>query len=137
MKIGAAFPSKYLKASDLNEKPWVLTMDRLEIEGVGANKDQRPVVYFLKTEKGLVLNKTNSNIIAKTYGEETDQWMGNQIELYPTMVDFQGDQVEAIRVRAPKRNAGAAAQPPARPVAPPQQHDTDRNGHDLDDEIPF
>lgn len=134
MKIGTAFPSKYLKASDLNDKPWVLTMDRLEIEGVGASKDQRPIVYFLKTEKGLVLNKTNSNIIARLYGEETDQWMGNQIELYPTMVDFQGDQVEAIRVRGPKRNAGAMPQPQQPRQPEPPLH---AGVPDIDDEIPF
>lgn len=128
MKIGAAFPSKYLKASDLNDKAFVLTMDKVTIEEVGQKKDQRPILYFLKTDKGLVLNKTNANVITKLYGEDTDNWEGHQIELYPTMVEFGGEQVEAIRVRAPKKNAGAAP----KPQEPPPHTD-----HDIDDEIPF
>lgn len=129
MKIGAAFPSKYLKASDLNDRPFVLTMDKVKIEEVGQKQEERPILYFLKAEKGLVLNKTNSRVIEKLYGEETDAWEGNQIELYPTMVEFGGEQVEAIRVRAPKKNAGAPAQPPRQPDPPLNQ--------DIDDDIPF
>ena len=133
MKIGAAFPSKYLKASDLNDKPFVLTMDKVTIEEVGKQQDERPILYFLKAEKGLVLNKTNANVIAKLYGDDTDGWEGNQIELYPTMVDFGGEQVEAIRVRAPRKNAGAGAQPRQQEPPPPAPHDYD----DMSDPIPF
>lgn len=130
MKIGAAFPSKYLKASDLGDKSYVLTMDKVTIEDVGKTKDERPILYFLKADKGLVLNKTNANIIAKLYGDDTDAWEGQQIELYPTMVDFGGEQVEAIRVRAPRVNKGAPVQQPK--PEQPKHHD------DLDgDSVPF
>lgn len=132
MKISAAFPSKYLKASDLNDKPFALTMDRVAIEEVGKQQDERPVLYFIKAEKGLVLNKTNSNIIAKLYGDDTDSWRGQRIELYPTMVDFGGEQVEAIRVRAPRAPQGQQMPAPPPPPPPPADH-----YHDIDDEIPF
>jgi hypothetical protein len=52
--------------------------------------EEKPVVSFRETDKTFVLNKTNSNTIAGLYGNETDQWVGKQIVLFPTEVEFQG-----------------------------------------------
>jgi hypothetical protein len=57
------------------------------------------VLFFREEEKGLVLNKTNTTIIAKLYGDDTDDWVGKPVTLYATEVQFQGDMVDAIRVR--------------------------------------
>lgn len=120
MNIDGAFPSNYIKASDLQGKATTVTMERVEIEEIKSRNgnDTKPVLYFLGKEKGLVLNKTNSRAISALYGNETDDWQGQAIELFSAMVDFAGDQVEAIRVRAPRR---PPAKPPARPAAPPPQ----------------
>lgn len=112
MNINGAFPSTYLKAADLQGRTVTVTMDHVKIEEVGDGP--KPVLYFQGKEKGLVLNKTNSNNIAFIYGPETDHWQGNPIQLFPTMVDFQGKSVEAIRVRgAPRQNGNGHAQQPA------------------------
>jgi hypothetical protein len=81
-------------------------------------------------DKGLVLNKTNANNIAAVYGDDTDDWIGGGIQLFPTMVDYQGRSVEAIRVRVAPRKAASAPQP--KPMAESRQ-----TGDDLDDSIPF
>lgn len=104
MKISGAFPSKYLKAADLDDKELNVIMQRVEMEDVGG-EDKKPVLYFKDQQKGVVLNKTNSRIIAKTFGDDTDDWGGKTITLYPAMVEFKGDMVEAIRVRVPKSKA--------------------------------
>lgn len=116
--IHDAFPSNYLKASDLQGAQPVVTIDRVEFEAVGRTKEMKPILYFRGKEKGIVLNKTNANNIAHLCGTpETDQWAGCQIRLYATHVEFQGETVEAIRIKAaPPRAAGARA---AAPVAPP------------------
>jgi len=100
MNINDVYPSKYLKASDLQGKEITVTMDRVEEESVGQDGDTKPVLYFQGKQKGIVLNKTNSNNIMGAYGAETDNWSGKQIVLYSTYVDFAGKSVEAIRCRA-------------------------------------
>lgn len=123
MKMSQAFPSKYLKAADLQDRNVKLVMNRVELEDVGGD-DRKPVLYFEKAVKGLVLNKTNAKVIVSAYGDNTDGWEGKELILFPAMVDFRGDQVEAIRVKIPKNNA-----------PPPPVHD-EVSGH-LDDDIPF
>lgn len=106
MNINDVFPSNYLKASDLGQSQPVVTIDRVEVEPVGRGKEMKPVVYFAGKQKGMVLNKTNSKKIAEISGSmDTDDWHGVQIRLFATEVDFQGDTVEAIRVKS------AAAKP--------------------------
>jgi len=102
MNIHDAFPSMYLKASDLGDAQPVASIDRVEMEPVGRQKEMKPVVYFLGKTKGMVLNKTNSKKIADIAGTpDTDEWHGVQVKLYATEVDFQGETVEAIRVKSP------------------------------------
>ena len=104
MNINSAFPSNYLKASDLGEAQPVVTIDRVTVEPVGRDKEMKPVVYFQGKTNGIVLNKTNSKKIAEIAGShETEDWTGVQIKLYATEVEFSGEQVEAIRIKSPKQ----------------------------------
>lgn len=111
MDINSAFPSKWLKADEIEEDNLVLTMSMVQMEeiGQGDDKDTKPVLYFKETEKGLVMNKTNATTIAKLYGPDTMKWGGKKIALFATEVDFRGTQTLAIRVRmkAPKPPVGA------------------------------
>lgn len=100
MLISEAFPSEFLKAADLHDRQVSVVMDHVEIRDVG--DATKPVLFFRGKSKGLVLNKVNSNNIALVYGDETDDWAGQELLIYPTMVDFQGRSVPAIRVKAPK-----------------------------------
>ena len=99
--VNDMFPSKYLKASDIGDTDLELTIIAVDEEtlGQGNDADIRSVVYFSETPKGLVLNKTNARAIASLYGDESDDWAGNQIRLYATEVDFKGEQMLALRVR--------------------------------------
>ena len=69
---------------------------------MGDDGKQKPVIYFRGKEKGLVCNATNYDVIADAYGDETDDWAGQPIELYPTKVPFKGQLTDAIRVRIPQ-----------------------------------
>lgn len=118
MKISSAFPSTYLKASDLQQRRVRVTMGHVAMEDLGG--DLKPILYFQGKEKGLVLNKTNSNAIMAVYGDDTDQWLGQSIELYEAQVDFQGRTVAAIRVFVPRQVAAqvAAQYAPVHAAAP-------------------
>ena len=105
------------------------------------------VVYFRGKQKALVLNKTNASYLAAAISDETDDWPGHEIVLYPTKVNFQGKMVDAIRVEMPRRpavpssrdkpqqNAYAQASQPPVNAGPPIGADSGSAG--LDDEIPF
>lgn len=106
MNIDSAFPSNYLKASDLGDATPIVTIDRVEIEAIGRNKEMKPVLYFSGKEKGVVLNKTNANKIAQLVGSrDTNDWKGCQVRLYATETEFGGETVECIRIKG----AGTAA----------------------------
>ena len=141
MDIDQAFPSKYLKAADLQGRNMQLLIDRVEIEevGFGHSKDHKPVVYFQRAKKGLVLNVTNKNTIKAAYGKDTDAWANKPLVLFPAMVDFAGETTEAIRVRVPKPQQAKAPVATAPTVVEEPVYD-ERNPppvDDMDDEIPF
>lgn len=139
MKISDAFPSNYLKASDLNGKAVRVTIDSVTMEKLG--DDQKAILHFVGKDKGLVLNKTNTYRIVEAVGsDETNDWEGWSITLYACKVDFQGKRVDAIRVddrpgssRAPQRSTRNAVPPP--PVS--DDFDDRPVPSDDDDPIPF
>lgn len=135
--VNNLYPSNYLKAADLQGRTAKVNIARVVTETIG--HDEKAVLYFQGKEKGMVMNKTNGMTIAQMYGPETDDWAGGEIELYPTMVDFQGKQVEAVRVRIPPRaptsrptNVVPNARDRAAMAAQASQAEPD-----LDDDIPF
>ena len=98
MNTNDLFPSNYIRSGDLKGVARRLIMDRIEMEDVSED-DTKPVLYFQGAKKGLVLNKTNSNLISSKYGPETDGWAGKEIELFPTQTEFKGQTVDCLRVR--------------------------------------
>ena len=115
MRVSDAFPSKFLKADDLQGRTVKLTIDHVEMDEVG--DDRKPIVYFQDAKKGLVLNVTNARAIAALAGDEMSTWGDMPIELFSTPVSFQGRTVDAIRVRPldpahAKKTAPAATSTP-------------------------
>lgn len=96
MNINDVFPSKYLKASDLQGKAVKVVIDRVVVEKMG--EDNKPVVYFKGKEKGMALNKTNAQMIAAHYSPETAGWAGKEIKLYAGKVNFNGQMVDSLKV---------------------------------------
>lgn len=128
MNINDAFPSHYLKASDLGDVQPVVTIDRVEIEAVGRDKEMKPVVYFIGKEKGIVLNKTNSKKIAQIASSpDTDDWRGVRVTLYVAETEYGGDTVDCIRIKSGKAERGVRrVEPEPEPVsAAAQMDDTD------------
>lgn len=118
MRIGEAFPSKYLKAQDIPAAQMIpVIIDRIEIDNVGTEEkpEHKPVMFFKGKQKGLVLNKTNAEAISVVYGDETDSWIGRSISLFAATTSFQGKTMPCLRV------AVAKATPPAQRQAPPPQ----------------
>jgi hypothetical protein len=127
-----AFPSKYLKATDLMDGPVVVTIKLAELEtikGFDGKSQPKVIVYFSKKYKPLVLNRTNFDSIADIANSgETEDWPGTKVELFVIPVTFNGKTSDGIRIRKP----GAEQKP--KKAAAPQAADTKP---DYNDEIPF
>jgi arabinogalactan endo-1,4-beta-galactosidase len=109
MKMNEIYPSKYLKADDLQGREVRVTMQAVELEKIG--DDNKPVLYFKGKDKGVVLNKTNASTISVAYGDDTEDWYDQPIILFSVMVDFQGKVAPAIRCRVPTAKDNRAVAP--------------------------
>lgn len=123
MKTSEAFPSDYLKASDLNGRAVVVTIANVELVELGKDRDKETklLITFVGKQRGLICNKTNSRTIEKVLGsDDTDDWIGHKIIIEPREVEFGSDMVWAIRVSLKNPELPQAA-PKPRPPQPPQR----------------
>jgi len=141
MKRSEVFPSKYLKASDLNGKSAVVTIERVTFEKLRApdGKEQEKVVLaFVKAKKTLPLNLTNYNAVTDIVGDdETDKWPGHQIELFADKTQMAGKTVDCVRIRPPPQREAFRSKPPGpQPSGPPPALQQSL-AEEMDDDIPF
>lgn len=110
MKLTEMFPSKYLKADDLDsDTPVIIANIKFErMQSEDGKEEDKPVLYFLRVEKGLVLNKTNATIISEQHGDDTDNWNGKKITLTKERVTAFGKSQWAIRVKAIAPQSGGS-----------------------------
>ena len=137
MKVTDLMKSKYLKQGDIGDEEVPVTFKKVVKENV-ARKDADPeykaVAYFHEFEKPMVLNATNLKRIAKTLGDDTEDWIGNSMILYvDETVEFGGEQKGGLRLKR---------QPlPASVLRKPTQSDINRKLSDAADEdaekLPF
>ena len=98
MNMDQLFPSKFFRCVDLNGKLRRVTIIAIKREDIGG--EQKVLISFADESKMLICNKTNARSISKALGStETRNWIGKDIILVPTEVDFRGEMVDAIRVR--------------------------------------
>jgi hypothetical protein len=104
MKRDDVFPSRWLKAADLAGKPALFTVATATFEalrGQDGTESKKMVLRFDNERKALVLNATNWDACAEILGDDTDDWIGGEVELYPTKTQMGGRTVDCIRVRRP------------------------------------
>lgn len=110
MDYDELFPGRFLKSGELKGRDVTLKITGVFIEelpdkkGTKINKDRervrvRGILSFEKTEKQLVLNKTNGECLKAMFGRDTDAWMGKRVTFFPATVDAFGEETLAIRVR--------------------------------------
>lgn len=101
MKTSDMIQSKYLKKEDF-DTPAVLTIKDCSLEEVGKG-EERWVLFFKERAKGVVLNVTKIRLLEKTYGQDTDEWIGKRVKLYHDPdVTFGTQIVGGIGMKVPK-----------------------------------
>lgn len=122
--------SKFLKQADV-EPPILVTMDGYKKQNV-AKEDDAPqnkyVLFFKETDKGLVLNATNGQLIADIVGSpDLDQWEGKKVVLFnDPSVFYAGKKTGGVRVRAPKSGGKGKAVPEEKPEDALTDEDVDK-----------
>lgn len=136
--INDVFPSKYLKTSDLGGIEPVVTIERVEWEPVGRDREMKAVVYFAGKKKAIVLNKTMANKLTEITGSAmTEEWAGHKVKLFAAEATFGGDTYDVVRIKAAPKAAKVNGKAKPAIVAPPPVELPDDFNEVNEDEIPF
>jgi hypothetical protein len=135
MNVDEAFGGKYLKAAHIKGKVVRVTIESIERERVGPDKELLWAMRFLNKEKAFILKPTNAGLVEEFLGTgEFSEWIGREIFLHVERVEFNTKMVDAIRVKID----GAPRQQPPEP-APEQEEfeDEEDGGPEGADNIPL
>jgi hypothetical protein len=93
---------RYIGAYALpNGEDITVTIEKVQLETVtmmGGKKEDHTIAY-LKGQKPMILNVTNSKSIHKLYGPFIEDWAGKPITLFASTAKMGGEMVECLRIR--------------------------------------
>jgi hypothetical protein len=129
------YASTYIKPDNVRDGPiQTRIVNVFESEQYG-----RPVLE-LETGSQFTLNDGNTNTLIKAWGHNSDDWIGQEIELLlGTYKDWRDDtEKETVKVRviSPAKTAQNGGTSASKPPLPPSRVATSPKP-DLSDEVPF
>lgn len=66
------------------------------------NDEDKLILRLSGIENPLVLNQTNLSILIATYGDDTDEWLGNAVVINLVKVSYNGQLVDGIQLSPTK-----------------------------------
>ena len=103
MRRSDAFPSQFLGKADV-QTPIVGVVELVQMQDIKCDhgNESKPVMFFSNGIKPFILNNTNWMVIEDSYGDDSDKWAGQQVEMYfdPSIM-FGGKRAGGVRVRIP------------------------------------
>ncbi len=104
MNISQLYPRKYATGEDLKGKPVKVTIARVTVEKMRPNpaspEVEKPVLYVESGQRGIVLSRTLATQIAGILqADDTNDWLGKQVVLYPQPMQVAGQSRVAIRAK--------------------------------------
>ncbi len=97
--------SNFLKAEDLKGLKIRCIISATECDDFFKEGKENIALTFQGKEKKLLLNKTNANAIASSYGDEETEWVDKEILMFPSTTEYNGKTVPCIRVMIDKPEA--------------------------------
>jgi hypothetical protein len=117
--------SSFLKKEDIGDRRVKVIISRVGVTTFD-DSSKKLVLHFQGKEKGVALNRTNTQVLAGAFGQESDGWLGQQVELWvDPYVTFGGKMVGGLKITPIRSAPIPQAPPPVAPAAP------------FDDDIPF
>lgn len=119
MRKSMALPSKYLNGNDIGAAIYKLTIKSVMMEKMENDGAMKPVMYFTNAEKGLVVNATNWDNMALVFDDESENWIGKEIEMFTEATRTpSGQPTRGVRIR-PVAGPATAAQFAQAPLGAP------------------
>jgi len=118
MKLGDAFPSKYLSGKDIGDNLVRVKIKDIEMDDVSGDGEMKPLMYFEGKKKALILNKTNYSRLGLFFpdfaaSDDSDDLIGKEVIIYTELITFQGSTNPACRLKAiPKEKAEGEPEDP-------------------------
>ena len=136
-----AFPSKWLGAVDV-ERPIaaeIVEVNQEMVKGRDGLTEPKTVVYFRGIKKPLILNRINFDSIAAISGQDdSEDWPGTRVELYPTVTELAGKATPCIRIRKPAKSTAKPGAKAAKQLEPEPEDDSENPAPaDGDESISF
>src|SRR5262245_30239245 len=103
-KVSEVYGGAYLTGADLTGKSHRLRIDAVTVEQVGDDREEKLIVSFTGAKKSLCLNKTNASTLVSAFGDDTNCWFNQTVELFTVPVNFNGRTYDGIRMRAVNDN---------------------------------
>ena len=100
MPNARTFITPFINASLLKDAPLKAPIDRVEEKELDGS--MKLVMFVAGLVKGLPLNVVNTNTLCDRLGDNTDDWIGAEVELYSDRCQFKGKMVNCVRVRFPQ-----------------------------------
>lgn len=103
--INDLMPKRFFNADDILS-PRVLTIIRVERVNTAAKDKEAEIkaaVYFENEERGVVLNGERRDTLVDLYGRDTDNWLGQSVEIFRGETKFGGKKVGCVSFRAPAK----------------------------------
>lgn len=99
-----SYAGRFVSPIDIDDKPATVKIrgfgeENLQSWQKGSEARDRLIIYFEKTERGLVLNKTNFRKLVELFGWATENWVGKEITLAAGKTKAFGRVVDTIEVR--------------------------------------
>jgi hypothetical protein len=131
MKMTKYAGASFIGVDDVQDGP---------IRGTAAAVDlgsfDKPVITFSNGMK-FSLNKTNVSTLIEAFGDDSDDWIGEKVELYAGTIRFKNEDQPAVLVRPLVRAAGEKKVKPPKPKSGPSADIDDPVPSDIDDQIPY
>lgn len=164
MKKSDALPTEHISGNEIGNHRLTLTVSHIAMKKLG-DGTEKPVMYFVGKDRGMVINSGNWDAMANVYGDESSNWHSKPIELFavptqtPAGVPTLGCRISPVagpetaaafqaaaapltqpgNNMGPGEQAAQAAQKLAEQVGTPptQEQDQALSNQVLDDDIPF
>jgi hypothetical protein len=102
MRVKRFLSSTFMTPGDVEEAGGELFVTIQDAEEVELRDGTKLMLVFEGEHPGLVLNQTNIRTLAKAFGDDSDDWLGNAITLFVIDLEVQGEQRKGIRIRPPR-----------------------------------
>jgi len=99
MKWTEAYHRNYWNAQDVPPGGIHMTIATITLEDVNGDakpQSMKPVLYLHGEERGIVVNKTNGEILRQSFGDNVEDCIGGEVKISQGRVMFQGRLVPSI-----------------------------------------